>query len=148
MPARGPLTSLQARHYLEVLHLPPSATLDQVKQAYKDLVRVWHPDRFGSDPRLQKVAESKLMEINVAHDSLVSSWDDQVREAPGQKRARLPGRKRPRIPAQSPRTAQFTTSTGLPARPIRGLGSASCTPALCALAWLYSPPLATWSIPR
>jgi curved DNA-binding protein CbpA len=35
-----------------VLGLKPDASFDEVKQAYKDLVNVWHPDRFTHNPRL------------------------------------------------------------------------------------------------
>ena len=33
-------------------------------------MRVWHPDRFVHDPRLQKIAEQKLKEINAAYIAL------------------------------------------------------------------------------
>ena len=54
----------------EILGLKPSATPDQVKQAYRDLCKVWHPDRFGHDPRLQQKAQEKLKEINEAYEHL------------------------------------------------------------------------------
>ncbi|MBW1888862.1 MAG: molecular chaperone DnaJ, partial [Deltaproteobacteria bacterium] len=34
----------------------------EVKQAYKDIVNVWHPDRFSNNPRLKQKAEEKLKE--------------------------------------------------------------------------------------
>ena len=37
---------------------------------YRDLVKVWHPDRFGSDPRLRSKAEEKLAQINDAYRAL------------------------------------------------------------------------------
>ena len=58
---------------LQVLGLLPGATQEQIRQAYHDLVKVWHPDRFAHDPRLQKQAEEKLKAINEAHDFLVGS---------------------------------------------------------------------------
>lgn len=52
--------------YFEILGLKPGASLDEVKEAYLDLVKVWHPDRFTHDPKLQQKAQEKLKEINEA----------------------------------------------------------------------------------
>ncbi len=60
----------------EVLEVDPGASLDEVKQAYKDAVNVWHPDRFSNNPRLRQKAEEKLKEVNAAYEmvkSLLSS---------------------------------------------------------------------------
>jgi hypothetical protein len=53
-----------------LLGLKAGASLDEVKQAYRDLVRVWHPDRFGHDERLRLIAQEKLKEINGAYKFL------------------------------------------------------------------------------
>jgi hypothetical protein len=53
-----------------VLGLAPSATEQAIKEAYRDLVKVWHPDRFGSDPRLRAKAQEKLKEVNAAFEQL------------------------------------------------------------------------------
>ena len=37
-----------AKHF-RVLGLEAGSTPEQVRQAYKDLVKVWHPDRFDDD---------------------------------------------------------------------------------------------------
>lgn len=58
------------RRWLEVLGLGPGATKQQVDQAYRDLVKVWHPDRFESDPSLRLKATEKLRELNAAYDGL------------------------------------------------------------------------------
>jgi hypothetical protein len=52
---------------LEVLALQPGATSSEIKEAYRDLVKVWHPDRFGSDLRLREKAELQLKRINEAY---------------------------------------------------------------------------------
>jgi glyoxylase-like metal-dependent hydrolase (beta-lactamase superfamily II) len=39
------------------------ASQDEIRQAYLDLVRVWHPDRFASDARLREIAEEKLENV-------------------------------------------------------------------------------------
>jgi hypothetical protein len=56
----------------QILNLPPDATEEQIRQAYLDLARVWHPDRFQSDARLQKVAQERLQQVNSAYQALKS----------------------------------------------------------------------------
>ena len=46
--------------YYEILDLQPGASPEEVKQAYRELVKVWHPDRFSHDPKLIKRAHEKL----------------------------------------------------------------------------------------
>ena len=58
-----------AKAYL-TLGLEAGASPDEIKQAYRDLVRVWHPDRFGHDERLRLIAQDKLKEINGAYELL------------------------------------------------------------------------------
>lgn len=62
----------EPRHYIEILGLEAGATKAEVKEAYRDLVHVWHPDRFAQNPRLQKKAEDKLKEINAAYEELMA----------------------------------------------------------------------------
>jgi hypothetical protein len=57
-------------YWLKVLALGPEATKKQIDLAYRDLVKVWHPDRFESDPALRLKAEEKLRELNDAYDAL------------------------------------------------------------------------------
>ncbi|MEM7535861.1 MAG: DnaJ domain-containing protein [Chloroflexota bacterium] len=56
-------------HYYRVLDVPPNATPEQLKTQYKQLVRIYHPDRFR-DPRDKEYAEQKLREINEAYEAL------------------------------------------------------------------------------
>jgi len=61
--------------HCEALHelgLADGASLDEVKAAYKTLVKVWHPDRFQSDPKVRQAAEAKLRAINAAFASLTA----------------------------------------------------------------------------
>lgn len=51
---------------LEVFGLTGNFTQSDLAQAYKDLVQVWHPDKYSYNPRLQRKAEEKLKEINNA----------------------------------------------------------------------------------
>ncbi|HUO85392.1 MAG TPA: J domain-containing protein [Thermoanaerobaculia bacterium] len=61
-----------ADHY-RLLDLQPGASDDEVRRAYRELVRVWHPDRFGQDPTLRERAEEKLKRINEAYRIISSS---------------------------------------------------------------------------
>jgi DnaJ domain len=54
------------------LGLEPGASPEALKIAHRDLVQVWHPDRFAANPRLQKMAQEKLRDINAAYARLRS----------------------------------------------------------------------------
>jgi len=60
------------RQCYETLGVTHGASWDEIKQAYKDSVKVWHPDRFENDPRLKEKALEKIKEINAAYDKLSS----------------------------------------------------------------------------
>jgi hypothetical protein len=74
---------LLAKEALDVLALRPGATPVEIKEAYRDLVKVWHPDRFGSDPRLREKAEDKLKLIIKAYEVLQSESGTAERDAGG-----------------------------------------------------------------
>lgn len=57
------------QHY-EVLGLKTGASPAAVKQAYRDLAKRWHPDRFAHDPQLKQQAEEKIRAINEAYQQL------------------------------------------------------------------------------
>jgi len=57
---------------LQTLELEPTANRNQIDEAYRTLVKVWHPDRFQHDAKLKKVAEDKLQAINSAYNLLKS----------------------------------------------------------------------------
>ena len=56
----------------ELLGVKPGVSVRELKAAHRDLAKVWHPDRFLHDPRLQEKAQEKLKEINEAYE-LISS---------------------------------------------------------------------------
>jgi len=59
-------------HYA-VLDLNATATAEEIREAYLDLVKVWHPDRFsGESPRFVRKVEEKLKAINHAYEILRS----------------------------------------------------------------------------
>ncbi|MEQ1885806.1 MAG: DnaJ domain-containing protein [Bryobacteraceae bacterium] len=58
---------------LEILQLKPGASPAEIRQAYLDLVQVWHPDRFVGNERMHRRAEEKLRELNEAYRLLESA---------------------------------------------------------------------------
>ena len=52
-----------------VLGLPDNATDEQVKNAYRELAKKYHPDNF-SDNTMKELANEKMKEINEAYDIL------------------------------------------------------------------------------
>lgn len=52
---------------LDPFELEMGFTSEELKVAYRDLVQIWHPDRFGQNERLQQKAQQKLKEINEAN---------------------------------------------------------------------------------
>jgi len=84
---------MDIRTCYETLELSPDASIEDVKQAYKDLVNIWHPDRVSNNPRLKQKAEEKLKQINAAHERLLSYLNSRhkgpvtVEKAPRQESA-------------------------------------------------------------
>jgi phage baseplate assembly protein gpV len=68
---RGRWVSPTKLRYYHVLGVEPGASLEEVKEAHRDLVKVWHPDRFADDPRLQRKAQEKLKDINQAYEQIL-----------------------------------------------------------------------------
>lgn len=60
------MATRDVRWAYEVLGLPLGASPSEVRQAYRDLITVWHPDRFPGNPRLADRANKKAQEINAA----------------------------------------------------------------------------------
>lgn len=55
----------------KVLGVSPSATDDEVKSAYKELVKKYHPDQYQDSP-IADVAEEKMSEVNAAYDQIMA----------------------------------------------------------------------------
>jgi hypothetical protein len=58
------VTETDARDILQVTR---DASPADIRRAYLDLVKVWHPDRFLSDARLRDKAQRTLQQINEAY---------------------------------------------------------------------------------
>lgn len=61
-------------HYQRLLGVPPDATADDIRIAYKRLVMKFHPDRMhGKAPEILRQAEARMKEINIAYEFLNKS---------------------------------------------------------------------------
>ncbi len=56
----------------EVLGIREGASEDEIKKAYREMVKKYHPDQYQDNP-LSKLAEEKLREINEAYDYLMKN---------------------------------------------------------------------------
>ena len=54
----------------KVLGILPGASKDEVRGAFRDLVQVWHPDRFAHSDRLRQKAQRNVKRINEAFQIL------------------------------------------------------------------------------
>ncbi|MBD2439326.1 dynamin family protein [Nostoc sp. FACHB-110] len=68
-PKTQSVTDKITRAY-NILGLQPNASFAEVKQAYKSLVKKWHPDLFMNQPQQQKQAQEKMHLINEAYKIL------------------------------------------------------------------------------
>ena len=53
-----------------MLDLEPDESLERIRQAYRDMAFIWHPDRIQNNPRLKEKAEGKIKDINAAYQRL------------------------------------------------------------------------------
>jgi curved DNA-binding protein CbpA len=54
-----------------VLGIPPHSAKELIVKAYRDLMKIHHPDKVGnSSPHASKMAEEKSKEINAAYELL------------------------------------------------------------------------------
>jgi len=59
----------------KILELPHGSSLSEVKQAYRDLVQIWHPDRHEQNERVRKKAAEKTKELNAAYECVCLYFD-------------------------------------------------------------------------
>jgi DnaJ-domain-containing protein 1 len=65
-PNDGPSQELK---WFEVLGVAPTASLDEIKTAYRERARQYHPDRVqGLGKEFGEIAERKMKELNSAYN--------------------------------------------------------------------------------
>lgn len=66
----------------QIFELQLGASLDDVKEAYRDLVQVWHPDKYVGKPRLLQRAHRNMVEINLAYERISKALAGKPRPRP------------------------------------------------------------------
>ena len=54
----------------QVLGVARTATDDEIKKAYRELARKYHPDNYQQDPTLAELAGERMKEINEAYEAI------------------------------------------------------------------------------
>ena len=70
----------------KVLGVTPQTSDDDVKRAYRELARKYHPDNYINNP-LADLAEARMKEINEAYDMIMNERSGKAGGAGGQQRA-------------------------------------------------------------
>ena len=69
---------MDTRRCLELLELDCVSSPRELKDAYRKMVKRWHPDRYHGDPSLMQQAELRLTEINLAYKHLLTYFDPDL----------------------------------------------------------------------
>ena len=56
-----------------VLGIDPTASDEEVKNAYHNLARKYHPDNFSNDATAKELAEERMKEINEAYNTITTN---------------------------------------------------------------------------
>ncbi len=56
-----------------VLGIDKNASEEEIKAAYREKARKYHPDNFGDNPAAAELATEKMQEINEAYDNIINS---------------------------------------------------------------------------
>ena len=59
----------------EVIGVKENASKEEIKKAYRDMAKKYHPDQYGTNP-LKDLAEDKMRELNEAYDYLMKNTPD------------------------------------------------------------------------
>lgn len=59
----------------ELLNVAPTASRDEIRAAYRDLARRWHPDRFMAGPE-RDWANNRMADINAAYRACLDGLTD------------------------------------------------------------------------
>jgi len=131
------------REALRLLHLDKDCSKEQLRRAYRDLVKVWHPDRFQSDAQLRIKAEQTLQSINDAYALLqrrttspASAFAAGAEDTP-ESAAPSPNDRPPAGVPPSPRTGRFARRLALAATIGAAVGVASAL--LVVVGWGQEP---------
>ena len=66
----------------EILNVAPSASRDEIRAAYREMARRWHPDRFMAGPE-RDWANERMASINAAYRACLDGLKDVPRSESG-----------------------------------------------------------------
>jgi hypothetical protein len=98
------------------------ASAGEIREAYRDAVQIWHPDRFEGNPRLRQRAEEQFKCIQVAYRELVEHEPTAAAPPPPREPVRTRARR-----DRNPQPISFDgapgcfTATNIPARIINSV---------------------------
>ncbi|MCS6988665.1 MAG: J domain-containing protein [Chloroherpetonaceae bacterium] len=69
-PKQEPTRDEKIAGYYANLELPYGASLEEVRKAYRNLMKRYHPDKFSGDPEKQKTATEIAKGLNKAYREL------------------------------------------------------------------------------
>jgi len=72
---------MDIKECFEILDINPNSSLEDVKQSYRDMLNVWHPDRYSHNERLQQKANEKTKEILEAYNKIKSYLSSKVTQS-------------------------------------------------------------------
>ena len=91
----------ETRQHLKTLGLLPGASAADLKQAYRELAAIWHPDRYAHAPQMQAEAQVRMAEINQAYHYLKTHGTGDGRVT-GASSASTPASSKASAPAPGP----------------------------------------------
>ena len=93
----------------QVLGVPSTATDEEVKKAYRDLARKYHPDNYHDNP-LADLAQERMKEINEAYEAGAVPADRRRVPSQGTAAAATAAIRRATSPGTSPAAAGTSAS--------------------------------------
>ncbi len=69
------LARLRGLEPYEVLGIAPDASADDIRAAYRRMVKIYHPDKSG--PFMRKYNEQVMKIVNDAYDQLISKHEGE-----------------------------------------------------------------------
>ena len=67
----------------KILGVAPGASDEEVKNAYRNLARKYHPDNYDDNNPLKELAKEKMQEINQAYDDIQRDRSESERSSSG-----------------------------------------------------------------
>ena len=73
---------MDLKRAVDILEIKKELSKEVIRHAYKDLVQVWHPDRYAAKPHLFHRAQEKMKEINAAYEFLLNYIENDSKREP------------------------------------------------------------------